>query len=188
MMRSHWPRVWSLGEASQNEGCSGSCTADTQSDGRNRRPIHRRISRLLRLTIVGRLKRTTVSMKPQCANRRSGPNSLERRQCSNSALLVKTATSLCLLPSLRPGYAPMNARFARRASTTSWAMFARTAAGDSFRDRSGHRGIGKATTILAKMRRAPRSSTDPLIVPLMQSFQLRSRTFRRISARTSSAN
>jgi len=76
----------------------------------------------------------------------------------------------------------MNARFAGRASTTSWAMSAQTAPGDSFLDRSGHRGTGKATTILAKIRRAPRSSTDPLIVPLMQSFRLRSKTFRRKSA------
>jgi len=76
----------------------------------------------------------------------------------------------------------MNARFAPRASTTSWAMSAQTAAGDSFLDRSGHRGIGTATTILAKIRRAPKLSIDPLIVPLMQSFRLRSRTFRRISA------
>src|SRR6266581_4801584 len=73
----------------------------------------------------------------------------------------------------------MNVRSAQRALTVSWVTSAQTVAAGSFPGPSGRRRTGRVTTSSVRTRRAPRSSTGPLIPQLMPSSQPQSRIFRR---------
>ncbi len=98
--------------------------------------------------------------------------------CSSCARRANTATRLCRPIHSKRASARTNARSAQRALIRSWATSVQTVAADSFPGQSGQRRTGKATTSSARIRRAPGSSTGPLIQRLTQRFRRQSGLFR----------
>ena len=85
-----------------------------------------------------------------------GESFREGARCWNFVRPASTATRRCRPMRSTLAFVRMNARSARRASKRS-VTCVRTAVAGSFRDRSGLRGTGRATTFLAWTRRAPKS-------------------------------
>ena len=115
-------------------------------------------------------------LKPRPGGRREAP-------CLNSDLPASTVTRRYHPSHLKRASVPTSACFAPRASLRSWAMSVRIAVVVLLPDQSDRRGIGRATTSLARIQQAPRPSTDLLIQRLMHSSRLRSKPSHRISAK-----
>ena len=98
--------------------------------------------------------------------------------CSNYARRANTATRLSRQTHSKRAFVRTNARSAQRALTRSLATSVQTVAAGSFSGQSGHRRTGRAITSSRKTRRAPGSSTGPLIRRLMQRFRPQSGLFR----------
>jgi hypothetical protein len=98
-----------------------------------------------------------LELRPSCenCNKMLPPDSLEARICSYEC-----------------------ARSAPRASIASLRTSARTAVGDSCPDRFDRRTTGKATTILVRIPRVPRSSIGRLIGQSMRGSLRRSKLYR----------
>lgn len=99
----------------------------------------------------------------------------------NSDQAVSIAISLYRLLHLRHASVRMNVHFVPLVSTPSWGMSVRTAVEVLCPGQSGHRKIGKAITILARTRRAPRSNIDPWTLKCMRGSRPKSSQYRQRS-------
>ena len=103
-------------------------------------------------------------------------------RCLNSDPHARTATNHCHPALSKRASAATNVHSVRRVLTKFWRMSAPTAVVDLFPGRSARQRTGKTTTSLARIRRAPKSSTSRSTRQPRQHFRPRSRPYPRRSA------
>jgi len=103
-------------------------------------------------------------------------------RCLNSDPLARTATSHCHPALSKHAFAAMNVHSVLRVLTIYWRMSAPTAAVDLLPDRFAPQRTGRMATSLARIRRAPKSSTDRSTRPLIRRSLPRSSRYPRRSA------
>lgn len=122
-------------------------------------------------------------------NKNPGLNDTQQKgmdRCLNSDPHARIATNHCHPALSKHAFAAMNVHSARHVLMKFWRMSAPTAVVDLFPDLSARQRTGKTTTSLARIRRAPKSSTGRSTRQPIRRSRPRSSPYPRRSASTNS--